>query len=124
MVEDEDEEDHSTARELRLQLANVKTLLEQTEQSSSEYLSQYKELIKLLCGYDIRFGEDGFCEVENVLSKDCTFIFQKQQIPLDGEVSSSTQTTGASVDLLDNECARRWKDVLENYLVIMSFIKN
>lgn len=115
LVEDEDEEDPSTIRELRLQLANVKTLVEQNEQSNSEYLAQYKEFVKLLCGYDIRFGEDGFCEAENILSKDCTFLFQKQQIPLDGEGSSSA--TGAGIDLLDSESARQWKDVLENYLL-------
>jgi len=116
--EEENEEDPSTIRELRLQLANVKTLVEQNEQSNSEYLAQYKEFVKLLCGYDIRFGEDGFCEAENILSKDCTFLFQKQQIPLDVECTSSTQiTTGAGIDLLDSESARQWKDVLENYLV-------
>uniref|UniRef100_A0A915ND27 Uncharacterized protein n=1 Tax=Meloidogyne javanica TaxID=6303 RepID=A0A915ND27_MELJA len=98
--------------------ANVKTLVEQNEQSNSEYLAQYKEFVKLLCGYDIRFGEDGFCEAENILSKDCTFLFQKQQIPLDVECTSSTQiTTGAGIDLLDSESARQWKDVLENYLI-------
>nr|CAD2126127.1 unnamed protein product [Meloidogyne enterolobii] len=116
--EEENEEDPSTIRELRLQLANVKTLVEQNEQSNSEYLAQYKEFVKLLCGYDIRFGEDGFCEAENILSKDCTFLFQKQQIPLDVECTSSTQiTTGAGIDLLDSESARQWKDVLENYLI-------
>ncbi|KAF7638145.1 hypothetical protein Mgra_00002371 [Meloidogyne graminicola] len=121
LVEDEEEEDDSTIRELRLQLANVKTLAEQNEQSNSEYLAQYREFVKILCGYDIRFGEDGFCEAENVLSKDCVFLFQKQQIPLDGECSTSnlttTQATVSGVDLLDSESARQWKDVLENYLL-------
>lgn len=101
-------------------------MAEQNEQSNSEYLAQYREFVKILCGYDIRFGEDGFCEAENVLSKDCVFLFQKQQIPLDGECSTSnlttTQATVSGVDLLDSESARQWKDVLENYLV-KNFLK-
>lgn len=71
-------EDQELVRELRLQLANVKQQLEQNEKNQLEFINQYRELVGLLCGYDIRLGEDGFCEAENLVpsSTQCVFFFQ------------------------------------------------
>lgn len=117
LVTNEDDDDNGEQiRQLRLQLANVKQQMEQNDRNQSAYLANYRDLVALLCGYNIRMDEDGFCEAENVNSKDCTFIFQKHPPADAGEQQSSTTAT-AGVDLLDNECASKWKDVLENYLV-------
>lgn len=116
----EEEADPALIRELRLQLDNLKSQLKQTESEQADYLAQYRELVTMLSGYNIRFGEDGFCEAENVHSKNCTFLFQKHQYAQqqqDEENKQQQQPIRPTVDLLDNDCAHRWKDVLENYLV-------
>lgn len=117
LAEEETETDAAAVRELRLQLANVKQQMEQSEKQQNENFAQYRDLVTQLSGYDIRLSEDGFCEAENVQSRDCTFFFQKHPKPEEGEAPGA-------VDLLDNECARRWRDVLENYLVNFLDVKN
>uniref|UniRef100_A0A914IAF7 Mitotic spindle assembly checkpoint protein MAD1 n=1 Tax=Globodera rostochiensis TaxID=31243 RepID=A0A914IAF7_GLORO len=104
LTEAELEEDSGHVHNLRVQLRALKHRLRQTEKGSAEVLREFRETVALLSGYDVRIGEEGFCEVENVHSKNCVFLFQKhdQQPP--------------TVDLLDNECAQRWKDMIANYL--------
>ncbi|KAL3082405.1 hypothetical protein niasHT_038471 [Heterodera trifolii] len=90
---------------LRVQIRALKEQLDQTENVNAELLREFRETVALISGYDVRIGEEGFFEAESVHSKNCVFLFQKhgQQPP--------------TVDLLDNECAQRWKDLISNYLV-------
>lgn len=68
-------------------------------------------------------GEDGFCEAENVLSRDCIFLFRKnqqsggEQNQIIGGEGQNQQPIAEGIDLLESESTRRWKDVVDNYLV-------
>jgi hypothetical protein len=70
-----------------------------------------------------RLGEDGFCEAENVLSRDCIFLFRKnqqgggEQNQIIGGEGQNQQPIAEGIDLLESESTRRWKDVVDNYLV-------
>jgi len=97
--------------------------LEKNERAHLEFANQYRELVGQLCGYEIRLGEDGFCEAENVLSRDCIFLFRKKQQQGGeqqqniGEGGEGQQPIAEGIDLLESESTRRWKDVVDNYLV-------
>ncbi|KAI1713943.1 mitotic checkpoint protein domain-containing protein [Ditylenchus destructor] len=96
------EEDSEQIKDLRRQLKRVTREYEQAAELQKNLALQYRQLVTLLTGYQIKMREEGFCEVGNVMDQGGMFCFQKKE--------------DNSIDLLDNDCAQKWKPVVENYL--------
>ncbi|KAI1717777.1 mitotic checkpoint protein [Ditylenchus destructor] len=105
------EEDSEQIKDLRRQLKRVTREYEQAAELQKNLALQYRQVVTLLTGYQIKMREEGFCEVNFCY----TYKFECQF----GEIIfkySFQKKEDNSIDLLDNDCAQRWKPIVENYL--------
>uniref|UniRef100_A0A915ELK2 Mitotic spindle assembly checkpoint protein MAD1 n=1 Tax=Ditylenchus dipsaci TaxID=166011 RepID=A0A915ELK2_9BILA len=96
------EDNSEEVQDLRRELKRLNKEYETASNVQKELALQYRQIVTLLTGYQVKMREEGFCEVGNVLDQGGVFLFQRRE--------------DNGVDLLDNDCAQRWKPIVENYL--------
>lgn len=67
---------NSEIRDLRAQLKRIKREHERMQQIQKDLALQYRKMVALLTGFQIKMREEGLCEVGHVLETQSVFFFQ------------------------------------------------